>query len=367
MKKNFILIFFLNISVIFSSDAIYNDLNISNSYLEVQQLKYGKDLIPVGEIDSSIDDIITLKPDTVEFSITLETEGATQTEASNLNVDKIKNLKSYLSTLNITDDNLVTVDYRNSVKTVEKKNNKENTNYEASLKIVLTTDNDDNFIKLNKILDKYGINDISLYDRSNNYLFTIDSVNNDASKAKEDLYQKYTDIVNKLKKIGLINISIKSSSVREIDPGRINEKRYFVINTLKIKLNKFEHIGKIIAKAQDLKMQVNNNISYSVSPEVLEKSVKEHEGLLLKELTAKVEHLMGKQYIIGAPITLELKSQYHETSYQRNNYYHTSKRSGMSEKPSMDYEDVDINTLPEYEIILTLSGRFETLKKAAQN
>lgn len=33
----------------------------------------------------------------------------------------------------------------------------------------------------------------------------------------------------------------------------------------------------------------------------------------------------------------------------------------------MDYEDVDINRQPEYEIILTLSGRFETLKKVAQN
>lgn len=33
----------------------------------------------------------------------------------------------------------------------------------------------------------------------------------------------------------------------------------------------------------------------------------------------------------------------------------------------MGYEDVDINTLPEYEIILTRSGRFETLKKVAQN
>ena len=163
---------------------------MSNSYLEVQQLKYGKDLIPVGEIDSSIDDIITLKPDTAEFFITLETEGATPTEASNLNVDKIKNLKSYLSTLNITDDNLVTVDYRNSVRTVEKKDNKENTNYEATLEILLTTDKDGSFIKLNKILDKYGINDISndisLYDRSNNYLFTIDSINNNASKTKED-------------------------------------------------------------------------------------------------------------------------------------------------------------------------------------
>ena len=33
----------------------------------------------------------------------------------------------------------------------------------------------------------------------------------------------------------------------------------------------------------------------------------------------------------------------------------------------MGYEDVDINTQPEYEIILTLSGRFETLKKVAKN
>ena len=362
MKRKIILILLLNISAIFSSEAKYNELNVSNSYLELQQLKYGKNLIPVGEITSSIIDSIKLKPDTVEFSITLETEGTTPTEASDLNVNTMKKLKSYLSTLNITDDNLVTIDYKNSVKTIEKEDDQENTNYQATLNVVLTIDNNDSFINLNKTLDKYNINNISPFENdklTNYYLFQIVSVGNSESKTKEDLYQKYTSITNELKKIGLTNFSIKSSSVSPIDKDTINEQRYFVNNTLKIKINKLDLIGKIIAKAQELKMQVNNDISYSVSPEAIQTAVKKHETLLLNQLTSKVERLVTQKYVVGAPISLEIQSRYPETIYQRNNF---SSNSTMFKMVSMNYSDVDIYTPPEYEITLTLSGSFETLK-----
>ena len=367
MKKTFILILLLNISTIFPSQANYNELNVSNSYLELQQLKYGKDLIPVGQINSSIIDSIKLKPDTVEFSITLETEGATPTEASDLNVETMKKLKNYLNTLNITDDNLVTIDYKNRVKTIAKENNQEDNHYQAFLNIVLTIDDNDSFINLNKALDKYNINDISQLEEeklTNYYLFQITAVANSESKAKEDLYQKYTNIANDLKNIGLTNVSIKSSFVRQIDTDKINEQRYFVNNTLKIKINRLDLIGKIIAKAQELKMQVNNDIAYSVSPEAIQTAVKEHETLLLNQLTTKVERLMAKQYVVGAPISLELQSRYPEAIHERNNF---SSNQMMLRMASMGSSDVDIYTPPEYEITLTLSGSFETLKKVEQN
>ena len=368
MKKTFILILLLNISTIFPSQANYNELNVSNSYLELQQLKYGKDLIPVGEINSSIIDSIKLKPDTVEFSITLETEGATPTEASDLNVETMKKLKNYLNTLNITDDNLVTIDYKNRVKTIAKENNQEDNHYQAFLNIVLTIDDNDSFINLNKALDKYNINDISQLEEeklTNYYLFQITAVANSESKAKEDLYQKYTNIANDLKNIGLTNVSIKSSFVRQIDTDKINEQRYFVNNTLKIKINRLDLIGKIIAKAQELKMKVNNDISYSVSPEAIQTAVKEHETLLLNQLTTKVQRLMAKQYVVGAPISLEIQSRYPEAIYERNN---SSSDQMMFKMVSMkNYSNVDIYTPPEYEITLTLSGSFETLKKVEQN
>jgi Uncharacterized conserved protein len=183
------------------------------------------------------------------------------------------------------------------------------------------------------------------------------------SKAKEDLYQKYTNIANDLKNIGLTNVSIKSSSVGQIDTGKINEQRYFVNNTLKIKINKLDLIGKIIAKAQELKMQVNNDIAYSVSPEAIQTAVKEHETLLLNQLTTKVERLMAKQYVVGAPISLELQSRYPEAIHERYNY----SSNQMLRMASMGSSDVDIYTPPEYEITLTLSGSFETLKKVEHN
>ena len=164
--------------------------------------------------------------------------------------------------------------------------------------------------------------------------------------------------------MGLTNFSIKSSSVSQIDTDTINEQRYFVNNTLKIKINKLNLIGKIIAKAQELKMQVNNDIFYSVSPEAIQTAVKKHETLLLNQLTSKVERLMAEKYVLGAPISLELQSRYPEALYERNNF---RRNHMMSEMASMRYIDVDIYTPPEYEITLTLSGSFETLKKVEHN
>ena len=50
----------------------------------------------------------------------------------------MKELKNYLNTLNITDDNLVAIDYQNSVKTIAKENNQEDNHYQAFLNIGLT-------------------------------------------------------------------------------------------------------------------------------------------------------------------------------------------------------------------------------------
>ena len=49
---------------------------------------------------------------------------------------------------------------------------------------------------------------------------------------------------------------------------------------------------------------------------------------------------------------------------KKNNF---SSNQMMFKMVSMNYSDVDIYTPPEYEITLTLSGSFETLKKVEQN
>ena len=74
---------------------------------------------------------------------------------------------------------------------------------------------------------------------------------------------------------------------------------------------------------------------------------------------------MAKQYVVGAPISLEIQSRYPEAIYERNN---SSSDQMMFKMVSMkNYSNVDIYTPPEYEITLTLSGSFETLKKVEQN
>lgn len=365
MKKTILFAMLLNIGIAFNSHAansVTRELNVNNTYLQLQELKYGKNLIPVGEVEAKISETVVLKPDTVQFSVTLLTDAASPNDASDRNVTTIKQFKDELVKLGLTEDNLETIGYQNNVREINQENSQENSKYQANMNIVIKIDNNDSFVDLNKILDKYDINDIHQVksDKVKNlYAFNIRETAQTLNKAKDNLYKKYSTITDELKKLQLTDFTITNSDTDKISPERITVKQYYVRHNLMVKTTKLELIGKIIAKAQELKMVVNDDTHYSVSKEAVQKAIEEHEAILLAKLKNKVERLLAKQYLLGAPKQLnitggefDLESEYRDARRYANRLY----ADGYVK------EDVNIYAPTDYRVKLVLSGTFETLK-----
>ena len=365
MKKTILFAMLLNIGIAFNSyaaNSVNQELNVNNTYLQLQELKYGKNLIPVGKVEAKISETVVLKPDTVQFSVTLLTDAATPNNASDLNVNIMKQFKDELLKLGLTEDNLETIGYQNNVRDINQENSQENSKYQANMNIVIKIDNNDSFVDLNKILDKYNINDIHQVksDKVKNlYAFNIRETAQTLNNAKDNLYKKYSTITDELKKLQLTDFTITNSDTDKISPERITVKQYYVQHNLMVKTTKLDLIGKIIAKAQELKMVVNDDTYYTVSKEAVQKAVEEHEAILLAKLKNKVERLLAKQYLLGAPIQLDISGG----EFDLHSEYNPSQRYAKRLYADGNMRaDVNIYAPTEYKINLVLSGTFETLK-----
>ena len=367
MKKTLIFIILLNIGTSFTCYSA-NLRNINNNEPKVEQLIYGKNLIPVGEIEASVTDSIKLKPNTVEFSVTLDTEASTLDEASNINAKTMKEFKDYLATLNIRDNNLTTTDYGSYIQNNYEEVSEEDALYKATLTLSININDNEKFLELNKLLDKYNINNVQqIYNSETNNEFSFSIFENavTANKAKDMVYQKYTTITNELKNLQLDNFSITKSNTERTSPKKIDKKQHHVYNSVQIKINKLDAVEKIIAKAQELKIKVNNDIFYSVSPDAIERAINDRERLLLNKLISKAERLLTKEYMVGDPKYLDMrKADYEQQSPKRRERFYGAMNMAMA--PGSDDEatnKINIYAPPELEIQLTLSGKFETLKK----
>ncbi|OTQ22029.1 hypothetical protein B6D22_08050 [Gilliamella apicola] len=370
MKKILMLITLLNIGTTFTCHAA-NLKNINNNEPKVEQFIYGKNLIPIGEIEASITDSIKLKPDTVEFTVTLDTDASTPSEASNINANTMKQFKDYLATLAIKDNNLITTDYGNYIQDSYEEVSEDNAQYKATLTLAININDNEKFLELNKLLDKYNINNVQqLYNSETNNAFSFSIFENavTANKAKDMVYQKYTTITNELKNLQLDNFSIIQSNTERTSPKKIDKKQHHVYNTVQIKINKLDVVSKIITKAQELKIKVNDDIFYSVSPDAIERAINDHERLLLNKLINKVERLLTKQYLVGDPKYLDMrKADYEQQSPKRRERFYGAMNMAMA--PGSDdnaTNKINIYAPSDFEIQLTLLGRFEIIKKVTQ-
>lgn len=145
-------------------------------------------------------------------------------------------------------------------------------------------------------------------------------------------------------------------------------RHHHVYNTLQIKINKLDVVSKIITKAQELKIKVNDDIFYSVSPDAIERAINDHERLLLNKLINKVERLLTKQYLVGDPKYLDMrKADYEQQSPKRRERFYGAMNMAMA--PGSDdnaTNKINIYAPSDFEIQLTLLGRFEIIKKVTQ-
>lgn len=357
MRKKLLLILLLQLGVISMGYAKNEDSSAED--IKLQQLKYGTNLISVGNINTSINEKIIVKPDTATFSVTYLAQGSIPNEASNENTKVMKQLTDYLTKLGIPQKNLTTIEYRSFEQESQQPIKDENQKYRSTFKIKSDIQ-DKIFFDVVAILDKHHIDNIT-QDNYNHYHFEIQQIADTAEQAKQQTQKEYQQISEKLKSIGVDNFTITAYDNEKITSGREIVKKYFVTNTLSIKVNDFSLLNKIIGKAQDLKMRVNNDINYSVSNEKKDQIIQENEQNIYKKLVARATRLLGEQYELGYATFLQ--------STENHNFYnrpiHYPRADMMLASADMDTSDhsVDIQPPSEFEIDLTMNGTFEILKK----
>lgn len=338
-----------------------------NNFIEINKLKYGTDLIAVGNINVSLSETITLKPDTVEFSISYLTEGKTPIEASDTNTKNMKALMAYLQQLNIKEHDITTVGYKNYEQlSPEPITSPANQKYQTLIAIQAEIPSDQLYTVI-KTLDRQGINNLDkIKDTDNTYSFAIKQVADNADTTKQQAEKKYQLITEQLKAQGINQIIIDKYNNQPVSQSTNNIKTYYVENTIKINTKQFDQLGKIIAKAEKLKMKINNDFQYSVSDNTKNKAIADTEKKLLAKLQEKARRsLSSADFQLGAPQNLSVfNTEINAPIYPINRY---AKNDGIMLSAVADSpEQITIQPPSQYDLTITMNGNFDILKKISK-
>lgn len=366
MKIKLIAALLLNLTLVavLQAEPLPPTSNNSAEFLEWQQLKYGNNAIAVGNINTSVTEVIKLKPDTAEFTITYSTEGSTPNDASNRNIAGMKQLNDYLNQLGIKKDDLTTVAYQNYQNEQPQPLSDQAKQYSSTFTINININNNQ-FLDVVKLLDENNINDIKQDHYNSYYVFNITAIGDSANNAKQQAQAKYQQIANALNKLGQNVISIAAYDNQLISPQTELVKKYYVLNTLKIKVTNFDVLGKIISKAQELKMIVNNDMNYTVSEAEQDRILAQYQQTIYQKLAAKATRLLGQQYQLGVATNLNSNENSNLYNIQPRNYSYNKRMFNTAQIQNFVADDVDIQSPSEFTISLTMSGNFEIVKTIA--
>jgi uncharacterized protein YggE len=348
----------LALTAIFSTiDATQGESQMSE-FQQQNELKYGSKQISVGSISATYSENVKLYPDTAEFSITYLTEGATPNNASNRNIKNMGEFQKYLKSLGLKESDITTTDYRNYENSFY--NDEEQELFKSILTITFNMERD-KFYNIIKLLEKNGVTNLQKDEYKGYYYFTIDSVNSSESEARKSVQERFENIEKLLKSNSVSNIDIQKYNTEIADKERENIKKYFVSNTIKIKTVNFDNIGKIFTKAQELKMNINNDLLYTVSEQKKEKIIAEHESKLFAKLQEKATRLLGGSgYSLGVPSNLEIGDS--NIDYYKPTYYRESLVRNSGQVQTQEASQVSINPPSEYDTKLTISGSFDIVQ-----
>ena len=342
--------------------AVYSAENTAE-LRDISELKYGKNLLTVGEVSVAYTEVIKLMPDTAEFSIVYLTEGATLNAASNQNIKNSDEFKKYLKSLGIKEGDITTVRYENYERTIYDEANTKPALYKTTLMISLDIDKN-RFYDIIKLLEKNGVTNLRKDDLESFYYFTITGESATQEAGRRDVQERFLKIEKVLKNNGISELDILKYDTDKIEREQAKVKKYFVLNTLHIKTAKFANIGKIYSRAQELKMNVVNDLIYTVSEDTKNSAISDHEGTLLEKLHAKAQRIVGGQYSVGVPSKI---SVYTDAERDTPSPYYGSgdlvSNIVQSQVQPQSAESVSINPPLEYTFTVSIQGSFEIVAR----
>ena len=215
-----------------------------------------------------------ITPDIAKIQLIISTNNENLDKAIKMNNDTLEKYKNILKEVNITYNNINSIDF-NTNKYYNYKNiilNKNQKEFETSLKINLSKIDINLLEQLISILVK---NDIYFMekDKNDNYSFVI----KDKASTQKEAYQKTLNKFNKIKtKLAENNIDSSIMNLvgfnnQTINLEKIENKKveyYNVVHQVELSTNDFKNLGKIIDLAYLLNIDTNNYIEYDIKNKV---------------------------------------------------------------------------------------------------
>ena len=215
-----------------------------------------------------------ITPDIAKIQLIISTNNENLDKAIKMNNDTLEKYKNILKEVNITYNNINSIDF-NTNKYYNYKNiilNKNQKEFETSLKINLSKIDINLLEQLISILVK---NDIYFMekDKNDNYSFVI----KDKASTQKEAYQKTLNKFNKIKtKLAENNIDSSIMNLvgfnnQTINLEKIENKKveyYNVVYQVELSTNDFKNLGKIIDLAYLLNIDTNNYIEYDIKNKV---------------------------------------------------------------------------------------------------
>jgi predicted transcriptional regulator len=273
-------------------------------------------------------------------------------------------LKKYMKALGVKDSDIETIDYKNYERTITVPIDSK-TSYKTELTVTFNM-KAGIFYKAIKLLESSGVKNLKKDDYNKDYYFTIEGVEASEELSAQNVQIRYEKIKTALRDINITHIDIKSYETTQNE--RINQKakKYFVFNKIKIKILDFEHIGKIFTKAQELKMNINSDLHYSVSDEKRRKAIIDHESELFSKLLEKAERAIGDSgYTIGVPSELTIFNM--DVDHQKYEYYDSGGglvTNGVnSARQTQIAQDLKLDLTSDYEITVGIRGNFDIVRE----
>lgn len=362
-KKTLMILFALLLT-----SAVYSAPGEDNG-LERERLQYGKEYIVTGKInDVSGVGEVTVKPDIIITNFELMTEADTLEKASEENAKSMNDLKKYLLSIGVKENDIETSRYAKGEKVEEKLKDEKSNIYKTTFQVIITMEND-KFYPATDILSKENIIELKNInsDYKKNFYFVIESFDKNRETSRKLAKEKYDRIESSLKKLGVQDVSIFNYNVEETKETE-KKKTYTITHAFKVKMSSSVDMGKLLKKCETLRIKNPGSMTYDISEELRDKATMEayekamnnlyekakviikNRGYELGDVTVWDRTQSGRDYLpVPAPAVMMNQSRV-------NAKYFVSQADS-------DSTDIPFSTAQEMKITARVSASFDIINK----
>ena len=362
-KKTLMILFALLLT-----SAVYSAPGEDNG-LERERLQYGKEYIVTGKInDVSGVGEVTVKPDIIITNFELMTEADTLEKASEENAKSMNDLKKYLLSIGVKENDIETSRYAKGEKVEEKLKDEKSNIYKTTFQVIITMENN-KFYPVTDILSQENIIELKNInsDYRNNFYFVIDTFDKNRETSRKLAKEKYDRIESSLKKLGVQDVSIFNYNVEETKETE-KKKIYTITHAFKVKMKSSIDMGKLLKKCEALRIKNPGRMTYDISEELRDKATLEAYEKAMNNLYEKAKIIIknrgyelgnvtiwdrtqsGRDYLpIPAPAVMMNQSRV-------NAKYFVSQADS-------DSTDIPFSTAQEMKITARVSASFDIINK----